>query len=58
MPSAFREYRLSIRLFERGIAQAIDGGEFEQALALCDEAISIGMGKAYEAKRASIERMT
>jgi hypothetical protein len=58
MPSAFREYRPSIRLFERGIALAIDGGEFEQALALCDEAISIGMGKAYEAKRASIERMT
>ncbi len=58
MPNAFREYRLSIRLFERGIALAIDDGEFEQALALCDEAIAIGMGKAYEAKRASIERMT
>jgi hypothetical protein len=57
MPHAFRQYRLSIRLFERGIALAIDGGEFEQALALCDEAIAIGMGKAYEAKRGSIERM-
>ncbi|MEI6166462.1 MAG: hypothetical protein WCS52_04650 [bacterium] len=58
MPSAFRAYLLSIRLFERGIALAIDGGEFEQALALCDEAIALGLGKAYEAKRASIERMT
>jgi hypothetical protein len=37
---------------------AIDEGEFEQALTLCDEAITLGLGKAYEAKRASIERMT
>lgn len=53
----FREYLPSLRLFERGISLALDEGEFEQALALCDQAISIGMGKAYEAKRASIERM-
>jgi hypothetical protein len=58
MPTAFREYRPSIRLFERGIALAIDEGEFEQALTLCDEAITLGLGKAYEANRASIERMT
>ncbi len=36
---------------------AIDDGEFEQALELCGQAINVGMGKAYEAKRASIERM-
>jgi hypothetical protein len=53
----FREYLPSIRLFERGIALAIDEGEFEQALELCDQAIKVGLGKAYEAKRASIERM-
>jgi hypothetical protein len=53
----FRGYMPSIRLFERGIAMAIDEGEFEQALSLCDAAIALGMGKAYDAKRASIERM-
>jgi len=53
----FREYAPSIRLFERGIALALDDGEFEQALSRCDAAIAIGLGKAYTAKRASIERM-
>jgi hypothetical protein len=53
----FRTYSPSIRLFERGIALAIDDGEFEQAVSLCDEAIAIGLGKAYAAKKATIERM-
>jgi len=53
----FREYSPSIRVFERGIALAIDDGEFESAIALCDEAIGVGLGKVYAAKRASIERM-
>jgi hypothetical protein len=53
----FRSYAPSIRLFERGIGLAIDEGEFEKALALCDQAIALGLGKAYEGKRASIERM-
>ena len=57
-PQAFKAYLPSIRLFERGIGLAIDEGEFDQALSLCDQAIAIGLGKAYEAKRASIERMT
>ena len=53
----FREYSPSIRAFERGIALAVDEGELEKALALCDEAIGIGLGKVYAAKRASIMRM-
>ncbi len=53
----FREYSPSIRAFERGIALAIDDGEFEKAVSLCDEAIGLGLGKVYAAKRASIERM-
>lgn len=57
MSYGFRQYLPLIRLFERGIALAIDEGEFERALELCDQAIKVGMGKAYEAKRASIERM-
>lgn len=54
---SFREYSPSIRGFERGIALAIDEGEFEKAISLCDEAIGVGLGKVYAAKRASIERM-
>ena len=53
----FREYAPSIRMFERGIALAIDDGEFEKAVSLCDEATGCGLGKVYAAKRASIERM-
>lgn len=53
----FREYVPSIHLFERGIALALDDGEFEHALALCDKAIALGLGKAYAAKKASVERM-
>lgn len=54
---SFREYSPSIRIFERGIALALDDGEYERALSLCDQAISLGLGKVYAAKRASLERM-
>ena len=53
----FREYAPSIRFLERGIALALDDGDFEKAMAMCDQAIALGMGKAYAAKRASVERM-
>lgn len=53
----FRSYAPSIRLFERGIGLALDEGDFEMALALCDEAIGLGLGRSYEARKASIERM-
>lgn len=57
-PQGFREYAALIRFLERGIGLAIDDGEFDQALILCDRAIVLGLGKAYEGKKASIERMT
>ena len=57
MLQRFRQYAPSIRMFERGIAQALDDGEFETALALCDEAIALDLGGAYAAKRSSIDRM-
>jgi hypothetical protein len=53
----FREYSPSVRVFERGISLAIDDGEYEKALSLCEEAMNLGLGKVYAAKRASIERM-
>ena len=57
MLQRFREYSPSIRMFERGIALAIDDGDFDRGLALCKRAVALGLGPAYEAKRASIERM-
>lgn len=53
----FREYSPSIRIFERGVALALDEGEYERAISLCDTAIRLGLGKVYVAKRASVERM-
>ncbi len=57
LPQRFSEYGPAMRLHERGIAMALDDGELEKALALCDEAIALGFGKIYMSKRASIERM-
>jgi len=57
MLQRFREYRPSIRFFELGISLAIDDGELDKALALCDEAIALGLNKVYATKRAAIERM-
>ena len=53
----FRAYLPAVRLFERGVALAMDEGEFEQAVLWCDQAVALGLGKAYEAKRDSIARM-
>jgi len=52
----FGKYLNNIRFVERGIAVMAEAGEFDRALALCDLAIGIGLGKVYAAKKASIER--
>lgn len=57
LPQRFRQYLPSVRLFDRGVSLAIDEGDFGRGAALCKEAIALGMGRAYEAKLASIERM-
>ena len=51
------EYLPSLRFIERGISITVEAGEYESALSFCDLAIENGLGKAYTAKRASIERM-
>ncbi|MEI8175292.1 MAG: hypothetical protein WCG78_00300 [Candidatus Omnitrophota bacterium] len=51
------EYLPSLRFVERGISIMVEAGEFEKALSLCDIAIRSGLGKAYAAKKASIEQM-
>lgn len=50
-------YLPSLRFVERGISIMVEAGEFETAIAFCDRAIEIGLGKAYAAKKASIEKM-
>jgi hypothetical protein len=47
-----------LRFLERGIALRSDRGEFEEALRLCDVALSLDLGEAYGRKRASLLRMT
>jgi len=51
------DYLPSLRFVERGISITVEAGEYESALSFCDLAIENGLGKAYAAKRASIERM-
>jgi hypothetical protein len=51
-----KAYMPELKYCERGIALLADEGEIEQALAVCDEAIALGLGRAYEAKRQSLER--
>jgi len=50
-------YLPALRFIERGISIKVEVGEFETALSFCDRAIEIGLGKAYAAKKASIEKM-
>ncbi len=52
----FKDYMPSIRLYERGIGLAVEQGRLDDALALCDEAQALGLGKFYEAKAHSIRR--
>jgi hypothetical protein len=53
----FAEYLSTLRFVERGISIMVETGEIEKAINFCDIAIEIGLGKAYSAKKASIERM-
>jgi hypothetical protein len=45
----------SMAMFERGIAAKSEQGDFEAALALCDEAVNRGLGAHFSAKRDSLE---
>jgi len=50
-------YLPALRFVERGISIMVEAGEFEKAISFCDLAMAIGLGKAYAAKKASIEKM-
>ena len=46
-----------LRFLERGIALRSERAEFDEALRLCALAIDLGLGAAYERKKASLLRM-
>lgn len=56
-PREFKAYLPSIRMYEVGIAGAVDDGRFDDALALCGEAVTLGLGRVYEQKADTIRRM-
>jgi hypothetical protein len=55
-PREFAAYLPQARFFERGISVLADQDDVAGAVALCDEAIDMGLGRAYEGKRRSLER--
>ena len=50
--------RDDLKWLESGISLHSDRASFDEALRLCDLALSLGYGRAYEAKKNSILRMT
>jgi len=53
----FERELAGLGFLERGIALRTNRGEFEDAVRLCDLALSLGLGPAYERKRSSLLRM-
>jgi len=49
--------RDELKWLESGISLLADRAEFDEALRLCDLALSLGYGRAYEAKKNSLLRM-
>ncbi len=49
--------RDELKWLEAGISLLADRAAFDEALRLCDVAISLGYGRAYEAKKNSLLRM-
>ncbi|MGZ6971477.1 MAG: hypothetical protein ACXVID_07435 [Thermoanaerobaculia bacterium] len=53
----FTRERAGLAWLEAGISILTDRAEFDEALRLCDLALSLGYGRAYEAKKNSLLRM-
>ncbi len=50
--------RDELKWLETGISLLADRAAFDEALRLCDVALALGYGRAYEAKKNSLLRMT
>ncbi|HEX5855801.1 MAG TPA: hypothetical protein VFZ57_09285, partial [Thermoanaerobaculia bacterium] len=57
MGALFARERGGLTWLETGISLLKDRAAFDEALRLCDVALSLGYGRAYEAKRNSLVRM-
>lgn len=55
-PRETKAYLPGSHFCERGASLLAEEGDVEGAIALCDLAIELGLGRAYEAKRQSLER--
>lgn len=55
-PRELTDYLPQLKALERGISVLADQDRIAEALELCDQAIELGLGKAYEGKRRSLER--
>lgn len=55
-PRDLSDYLPQLKALERGISVLADQDRIAEALELCDLAIELGLGKAYEGKRRSLER--
>lgn len=53
----FARERTGLTWLETGISLLTDRAAFDEALRLCDVALSLGYGRAYEAKKNSLQRM-
>ncbi|MBS1765910.1 MAG: hypothetical protein JST05_00700 [Acidobacteria bacterium] len=51
----YRAALQGLKAFERGIQAHSELGQFDRALALCDQAVALGLGAHYEAKRDSLD---
>lgn len=54
-PHAYRQMLLDLTCFERGIAAHTELGQFDEALRLCDQAVALGLGAHFAAKRDSLD---
>jgi len=57
MPRRLAKELPDLRFLERGIALRSERADFEEALRLCDVAVSLGLGLAYERRKSSLQRM-
>lgn len=55
-PREVKDYLPNLRFCERGSSVLADEDDVAGAIALCDLAITLGLGRAYEAKKQSFER--
>jgi hypothetical protein len=57
LPAILARERDELKWLESGISLLSDRAAFDEALRLCDLALSLGYGRAYEAKKNSLLRM-